>query len=99
MDIVVILAVPGTVGLLAFGLWSWLIPLLNWWNRDRDRFRALAPLVKDIQGMQIAMIFAENYEGAQTDAQLADALGELRAKMHGLSLDPRAAGIRRKDAG
>ena len=87
-DIVVIAAVPGAVFLLAFGLWSWLVPILNWWNRDRDRFRALAPLVKTIQGLQVHMMFAENVEGAQTDAQLHDALGELRAKMRGLALDP-----------
>ena len=88
MDIVVILAVPGTVGLLAFGLYFWLVPLLNWWNRDRDRFRALAPLVKTIQGLQVHMMFADGVEGTQTAAQLSDALGELRAKMRGLGLDP-----------
>ena len=45
-------ALLAAIILFLWGLWSWLFPILNWWNRDVDRFRALSPAIEKIQKLQ-----------------------------------------------
>ena len=45
-------ALLAAIVLFLWGLWSWLFPILNWWNRDADRFMALSPAIEKIQRLQ-----------------------------------------------
>ena len=45
-------ALMAAIVLFLWGLWSWLLPILNWWNRDMDRFRVLSPAIEKIQKLQ-----------------------------------------------